>query len=469
MEKAMRFHCGFKKITTNFLLKLFLFFMVINFYSCSCQRQLIKTSEKIMKSSTNSIYAFKDVNVIAMDSERILQKQTVIIENGLINEIQDADKIIIPENAKIIEAKGQYLIPGLIDMHVHISDDKDIFDLLSHGVTTVRNMADVPGWVKFFMGFSDVLLLKKKIQERKLLGPTIYTPGLVLDGEKPVSPFNKVIKNAKDAEKEIKKQDKAGTDCIKIYDMLADSNFSSILQIAKRYNKPVIGHVPFDVGIDKVLQSSVLSIEHLTGYVSNNVPAYLISENEISIYAEKTKKAGIWNCPTLVIYENIPPQDSFQVIKKQPEYKRLSWRIKWLWKTSMKYVYKEYKGNDYKGEMRKITMNVVKALHEAGCPLLVGTDMNFLGVYPGIATHREMELLTEAGLSPYEALQAATYNAAQCLGKLYEIGTISPGKQADLVLLGDNPLENISNTHKINGVMINGIWLDRDDIKSLID
>jgi len=284
-----------------------------------------------MKSSKDSVIVFKDVNVIPMDSERILQNQTVIIESGLIKEIHDADKIIIPENAKIIDAKGQYLIPGLIDMHVHISDDKDVFALLSHGVTT--------------MGFSDVLSLKKKIEKKKLLGPTINTAGLTLDGEKPVSPFNKVIKNANDAEKEIARQDKGGYDYIKIYDMLADSNFNSIVQIAERYHKPVIGHVPFAVGIDKVLQSSVLSIEHLTGYVSNNVPVYLIPENEIPMYAEKTKDSGIWNCPTLVIYDNIPPQDSFQVIKKQPEYKRLSWRIKWLWKTSMKYVYKEYKGN----------------------------------------------------------------------------------------------------------------------------
>ncbi|HEX9972080.1 MAG TPA: amidohydrolase family protein [bacterium] len=249
-----------------------------------------------MNSSKNSIFAFKDVNVIPMDSARILQNQTVIIENGLIKEIQDADKTILPENTKIIDAKGQYLIPGLIDMHVHISDDKDVFDLLSNGVTTVRNMADVPGWVKFFMGFSDVLSLRKKIQEKKILGPTIYTAGITLDGEKPVSPFNKVIKNANDAEKEIEKQDKAGYDYIKIYDMLADSNFNSILQIAEHYHKPVIGHVPFDVGIDKVLQSSVLSIEHLTGYVSNNVPVYLIPENEISMHAEKTKESGIWNC-----------------------------------------------------------------------------------------------------------------------------------------------------------------------------
>ena len=133
----------------------------------------------------------------------------------------------------------------------------------------------------------------------------------------------------------------------------------------------------------------------------------------------------------------------------------------------MKYVYKEYKGKDYKGEMRKITMTVVRALYEAGCPLLVGTDMNFLGVYPGIATHREMELLTESGLSPYEALQAATYNAAQCLGKQDEIGTIAAGKQADLVLLTKNPLENISNTQHIKGIMIHGIWLNEDWLEKL--
>ncbi len=468
-KTIMRFYNGITESISKFVFYLFLFFILLNFFSCSCQKQLVKKSERIMNSSKDSIFAFKDVNVIAMDYERILQKQTVIIENGLIKEIQDADKTIIPENSKIIDAEGQYLIPGLIDMHVHISDDNDIFDLLSHGVTTVRNMADVPGWVKFFMGFSDVLSLKKKIEEKKILGPTIYTAGLTLDGEKPVSPFNKVIKNDKDAEKEIKKQDKAGYDYIKIYDMLSDSSFNAILEIAKHYNKPVIGHVPFDVGIDKVLQSNVLSIEHLTGYVSNNIPVYLIPENEISIYAERTKKSGIWNCPTLVIWDNIPPQDSFQAIKKQPEYDRRSWRIKWLWKTSMKYVYKEYHGTDYKGEMRKITMKMLRALHEAGCPLLVGTDMNFLGVYPGIATHREMELLTEACLSPYEALKVATYNAAKCLGKLDEIGTISVGKQADLVLLTKNPLENINNTRYIKGVMIHGIWVSENNLVCLTE
>jgi imidazolonepropionase-like amidohydrolase len=121
-----------------------------------------------------------------------------------------------------------------------------------------------------------------------------------------------------------------------------------------------------------------------------------------------------------------------------------------------------------KERRKKITPNMVSALHEAGCSILVGTDMNFIGVYPGITTHREMELLTEAGLSPYEALKAATYNPAKCLGKLDEIGTISIGKQADVVLLTKNPLDNINDTQHIKGVMIHGFWLNEDDLTKLM-
>jgi len=191
------------------------------FIIAGCSSVLTKVSERIIvdNSGCNTI-ALTGANVIPMVSDKVLINRTVIIKDGFIQSMGESSEAKVPEDAFLIDARGKYLLPGLVDMHVHISDDNDLLLLLSHGVTTVRNMSDLPGWVKTFMGFSDVLSLRRKVREGKIVGPDIYSTGLVLDGSPPVSPFNKEVSTPEEIEEEIKRQKKAGYGYIKIYDML---------------------------------------------------------------------------------------------------------------------------------------------------------------------------------------------------------------------------------------------------------
>jgi imidazolonepropionase-like amidohydrolase len=269
------------------------------------------------------VYAVVDVNLINMEIDTVLKHQTIIVEDERISKIGASDKSNLPEDALIISGSGKYLLPGFIDMHVHISDESDLLKFLKYGVTTVRHMSDVPWWAKA-MGFPDALSLRRKQKEGEIIGPDIYTTGFTLDGDPAVSPMNKKIKNLAEAEKEIQEEKEAGYDYIKIYDNLSPESFEAILSAARTYDMPVVGHVPFEVGIDNVLQSSVLSIEHLTGYINNNAAAFIIPEDKIEYYAKMTVQSGIYNCPTLVIWDNLPPEDQIEQLENDPEYRYVS-------------------------------------------------------------------------------------------------------------------------------------------------
>jgi broad-specificity NMP kinase len=271
--------------------------LCLSVISCT---SLEKSSRKYNSKHPIRVYAIVDVSIINLEMESVLEHQTLIIEDQRISKIGPFDNTNLPADARIILGSGKYLLPGFIDMHVHISDETDLLKFLKHGVTTVRHMADVPWWAKA-MGFPDAVSLREKQNRGEIIGPDIYTTGLTLDGDSAVSPMNKKITSPKDAEKEIKGEKDAGYDFIKIYDNLTPETFDAILSAAREYDIPVVGHVPFEVGIDAVLQSSVLSIEHLTGYINNNAATFIIPEDKVEYYAKMTRQSGIYNCPTLVI------------------------------------------------------------------------------------------------------------------------------------------------------------------------
>ncbi len=442
-------------------------FLSLAVVSCS---SLGKSSRKYYSRHPARAYAIVDVNLINMEMDLVLKHQTVIVEDETISKIGPSDEINLPPDAQIIPGSGKYLLPGFIDMHVHISDESDLLKFLKHGVTTVRHMSDVPRWAKA-MGFPDALSLRKKLSRIKIIGPDIYAAGYTLDGDPAVSPMNKKITSQKDAEKEIKREKEAGYDYIKIYDNLTPEIFDAILSAARAHDIPVVGHVPFEVGIDAALQSSVHSIEHLTGYINNNAGTFIIPEDKIEYYAKTTEQSGIYNCPTLVIWDNLPPEDQIEQLENDPEYQYVSWRIRWLWRKSLSYVYDiTYPDRSgYAAHMMEISKTMLMALYNAGSPLILGTDANFVGVYPGISALREMELMGEAGMSNMDILRAATSTAAKALGTEGEIGTIVEGKRANMVLLEGDPLQEIDNVYRTYGVFIRGRWMTREEIEDMLE
>lgn len=445
---------------------LFIIF-VLTLISC---RSLEKISRSGKKNVEFSRIAFKGVNIITLSSDSILINQTLLINDGRIVDYGNTNDLQVPADYHTIKCDGKYLMPGLIDMHVHISDEGDMLKFLKYGVTTVRNMSDVPWWAKL-MGFPDILKLKEKQNQFKVFGPDIYTFGYCLDGITPVSPMNKRITDPVAAVNEVFKEKKKGYDFIKIYDKLSMTAYTSIINCAKELNMPVGGHVPELVGLERVLDDQIVSIEHLTGYIDNNTGDYIIPQNKFDFYLNKTKSSGVYNCPTMVVWDNLPPENGFDNLIKDPDFKYVKWNVKWLWKTSLSYYYKNTYPDklNYTRHMLQITEDFSSRLFQKGCPLLIGTDANVIGTYVGQSTLREMELFNKCGIPIFDILKSATIVAATALGLDREIGTIERGKKSNLLLLNNNPLEDIKNINSMAYVCTGRFLFSKDYINGLVE
>jgi imidazolonepropionase-like amidohydrolase len=452
----------FKKISVLYLV------IISSFLLINCQSDSIQ--------NISSPIAFLDVNIVPMDSERILEHQTVIIRDGKINKIGSLQDIKIPENAIQIEGRGRYLMPGLVDMHAHVEHEDALILFLANGVTTVRNM-----W-----GFSKHLTWKKKIIDGELKGPSIYTAGSLFDGSPGIWDGSIVLEKPEEAEQFVIDQKEKGYDFIKVY-YLQKEPFNALLAAARKHNIPVIGHVSDAVGLEGILTSGQYSIEHLDGYwmslESDNSPfrdkfdyhSYImkwnyIDETKMPAAAALTKSSSIWNCPTLIVYQrNASPAeaDSFYAL---PEMKYMDPVSLASWDPTKYFATKDLTDEEWKaeGKMFSILMKFTGHLHKAGAKLLLGSDTPNPFVVPGFSIHRELQNFIETGMSPYEAIKTGTYNAAECLGELDKFGTIQIGKQADLILLKDNPLEDVANITRRCGVMVRGQWFSEDVLQDML-
>src|SRR5262249_21711869 len=205
-----------------------------------------------------TVTAFTGVHVVPMDTERVLDDQNVLVRGDRIVAVGPAASTPIPPGATRIDAHGRWLMPGLVDMHVHFNDPGDASLFVANGVTTVRNM-----W-----GFPATLELRRECASGTRLGPTIYTAGPILDGRPPIWPGSTVIETADEAEKEIAAEKAAGCDFVKVYNRLSREAYAGILAAARKHGMRVVGHVPDAVGLDGVLAArGQESIEHLTGYL----------------------------------------------------------------------------------------------------------------------------------------------------------------------------------------------------------
>jgi imidazolonepropionase-like amidohydrolase len=420
--------------------------------------------------------AFVGVNVIPMDKDRLISNQTVIVRNGRIAEIGDAKKIKIPAGTTQIDSRGKFLMPGLVDVHLHLPPGEGVNNdlpsqqlrlLLANGVTTARNM----------IGGASHLVLRDRINRGELLAPQIFTAGTPL-----------VINNTPNAEAAIKtvtEQKKAGYDLIKVHEGLTPEIYAAIVKTAREVGIPFGGHVTANVGLRRALDANQLTVEHLDNYLQTAVPADAkieitpsqivlgetlknVDEKKLSELARETKNKNVANNPTLTLFKLVVSD------AKPEEY------LKW---EEMQYIPKQMRENFAK--QKAGTLNIpaskeekqryldlrnllVRELYKAGAKILVGPDSPQFFLVPGFATHRELQSLAEAGLPNFAVLEAATKNGAENLGMIKEIGTVETGKRADLMLLDANPLENIANAKKIAGVMTRGRWLAKKELEKML-
>jgi imidazolonepropionase-like amidohydrolase len=436
------------------------------------------------KSEPTGVIAFIGVTVVPMDSPRVLVDQVVLIRGVRIAEVGPRRSILVPAGAKRIDGHGLFLIPGLADMHVHLMEGEVYFPLfLANGVTTVRNMAGGP----------EMLALRDRVDKGAVLGPTVYTAGPLVDGSPPVWEGSDIVLTSDQARSVVEKQKSAGYDFLKVYDNLRPSAYGTIIQAAVSLHMRVAGHVPPHISLERVLDARQWSIEHLTGYFEwlqnerspfrqadeNETfrhPAHLLAKRQTLVdwldmsrlpqIAAATAKAGTWNVPTLVAWHNMTPHSELEEAWKRPNMQYATSMLREWWNSDTGFTAEDFAAKRRGDAARD---KIVIALHDAGAHILIGTDTPHPFVMPGFSVHEELANFVGAGLSPYQALKAATADVAESLGVPGEFGVVKPGARADLVLIEGNPLDDVNNASRITGVMVRGHWLSKDELRHELD
>ena len=426
-----------------------------------------------------AVTAFVGVNVIPMDGERVMENQTVVVRDGQIAELGAASEVQVPAGAERIDGSGRYLIPGLAEMHAHIPPpqaeeqfgesyiENVLFLYLANGVTTVRGM----------LGHPLHLELREQAERGELLSPHIITSGPSFNGNSVQSPA--------DAARMVREQKQAGYDFLKLHPGLTHEEFDSIAAVADREGIRFAGHVSDDVGLQRALAAHQATIDHLDSYVQAMLPegteaatgglfgsnlADEVDSSRIPQLAAATREAGVWNVPTQSLLENLAGPEPAEAMARRPEMRYMPPSTVAQWIEAKKEFQADPNFSPEEGErFIELRHELIRALQEADAGLLLGSDAPQIFNVPGFAAHRELGMLVDAGLTPYQALATGTRNPAVFFEELQGWGTIEQGKRTDLVLLEANPLEDISNTQRIAGVMMGGRWLPEAEIQQRLE
>jgi len=411
---------------------------------------------------------------------------SVTIRGNRIVRITKSGKAKLPANARVLDAKGKFLIPGLWDMHVHaifgdwIPGGKEVSLPLfvANGVTGVRDMG----------GDLDTLLeWRGQIAAGALLGPRMMIAGPMLDGPKSRFPSSLSITSPEAGRKAVDDLKAQAVDFVKVQSFIQRDAYFAVADEAKRLGMVLAGHVPDAVRASEAVAAGQKSIEHLTGVFEGcstaedkflqgtKGPLRFLQTYDASRCATLIAtfaRNHTWQVPTLV-WERGQWLIDVTDISRDPnlKYAPLSWQQR-SWPQFTKGILADLDTDPVRDRRRFVRkeLEVIRAMRSAHVPLLAGTDTAAgVDVLPGFSLHTELEYFVEAGLSPMEALQTATRNPAEFLGLLSETGTVEKDKTANLVLLDANPLEDIRNTRKVRAVFLNGRLLTRQDLDQLLD
>jgi imidazolonepropionase-like amidohydrolase len=279
----------------------------------------------------------------------------------------------------------------------------------------------------------------------------------------------------------------AGYDFLKIHPGLTRGEFDAVARTAVDAGIPFAGHVPAAVGVPAALAAGMATIDHLDGYVQALVPpnedpsggfggffgvllAGSAEVSGISGLASATAEAGTWNVPTEALFEHATSAADPAEMAEWPEMRYMPVDTVEEWVRQKREIATDPAFDPALAERAiELRRALILALHEAKAGLLLGSDSPQIFNVPGFSLHRELALLVDAGLTPFEALKTGTINPAVYFGATTTFGTIEPGLTADLVLLDDNPFVDIANTRRIHGVMRQGRWLSRETIDGMLE
>ncbi len=402
--------------------------------------------------------AFVDVNLIPMDSERVVSGQTVIVRGDRIVEIGDAASVSIPEGALRIDGTGKYLMPGLSEMHGHTpgggaSDqfrEQVMFLYASNGVTTVRGM----------LGIAGDLELKARTNSGQIWGPTLYLSGPSFNGGSVTSP--------EQAAERVRAQKAEGWDHLKIHPGLTRAEYDAIAGAAAEVGIRFAGHVPAEVGIRHAIVMGQETFDHLDGFLQYtggiSGPIDVAKAEELFVLA---KEARAWVVPTMVLWEvGVIGLGSPDALASYPEMRYWPQRGVQGWKDRLEAMQSR---PGWDGELARMhadnRLRMLGMMNDAGVPILMGTDSPQMFSVPGFSIHREIAAMAEAGMSPYEIIASGTRSVGEYFQRYDSFGTVAVGRRADLLLVNSNPLDDVANLADRAGVMARGWWKSEAEIQ----
>ena len=428
--------------------------------------------------------AITDVTVVDVRQDRVSRPRTVIVDDGRITAIVSGQGDQIPDGAQRVDGRGRFLIPGLVDMHVHL------FNLYSHrppndwtfplyvanGVTAVREMRGDAD------SMAQVVRWRKALEEGELVAPRILAAGIAVDGTSPA-----------DAARDVDAAAAAGADFIKVFSEVPESRWRAIVEAARKRWLPVVGHAPAGMSLLASADGGQRSDEHLMqAYEAcSSIEAQLLAERRglegealtakrdaqearaLAAFdrdicrrvAKALAATGQAQVPTLVLANEDALQAGTPGTDPRWRYLRADERLRW------EQFLAGYTAQDAALAKQRwpVARQIVLAMHQARVPIMTGTDAPMPGVYPGFSLHEEMAMLVESGQSPADALRAATLAPAKFLGIAGAAGSVEVGMRADLVLLDADPTRDIRNTRRINAVLLDGRLLRRADLDALLE
>lgn len=408
------------------------------------------------------LLAIRDVTVWDGTGAPPAPHRTVLVRGDRILEIGPTGEVAIPAGSTLVDGQGRFLMPGLVDMHVHALWDPSVpaafFPLfVANGVTTVRDMG----------GLLDLLpATRAALADGSLLGPRLIAAGAILDGPEPVHvEVSFAVDTPAEAVAAVESVAAAGADFVKVYTLLPATAFDAAMAEARRRGLPVSGHAPAEVGPVAAAAAGMRTIDHLMSELGSYCEETRPEECEAGLAA--FREHGTFQVPTLVLQG----QSEATELCGDPRLRGLPLAVLAYW----------FDGADGPPGCDPATSTgglyrpalppeawIVPLLRDADIPILAGTDAGVPFSIPGWSLHDELGLLVEAGLPPGEALLAATRDPARALDLEHEIGTIQPGRVADLLLLGADPLADIENTRRIEAVVLRGRLLQRADLDSIL-
>jgi imidazolonepropionase-like amidohydrolase len=362
----------------------------------------------------------------------------------------------------MIDDTGKFLMPGLAEMHGHVPPtepgpeapdyfnteyvESTLFLYVSAGITTVRGM----------LGYEDQLALKDRVNSGDYIGPNLYLAGPSFNGNSISSP--------EEARQQAIRQKEEGWDLLKIHPGLSLEEYDAMVAAANETDITFGGHVPEDVGVIHAIESGQITIDHVDGYVR-----YLSQfegaekEEKLTEVIALTKEHNVWIVPTMALWETIIGAADYETMKTYDELKYIPKAVKQNYFNFAENPQTGYAIGD-PNEQAEFRTRILSEMNKAGVRILMGTDAPQLFSVPGFSIHRELPLMKAAGMSNYEILLSGTRNVGEYFADKDQFGMIAAGQRADLILLNENPIEDLSAIKDHAGVMVQGKWYSREMI-----